>query len=66
MGVYILEKLKLCVIFGGQSPEHDISRLSVTSILQHLNLEKYEIYIIGITKNGAWRLYTGPLEKITD
>lgn len=61
-----MEKLKLCVIFGGQSPEHDISRLSVTSILQHLNLDKYEIYIIGITKNGAWRLYTGPLKKITD
>lgn len=61
-----MEKIKLCVIFGGQSPEHDISRLSVTSILQHLNLDKYEIYIIGITKNGAWRLYTGPLEKITD
>ena len=48
--------LELCVIFGGQSPEHEISRKSVTSVLNNLNKDKYNISTIGITKNGAWYL----------
>lgn len=59
-----MSKKSLCVIFGGQSPEHDISRKSVTSILNNLNKEKYEIHIIGITKKGAWYLYTGDIKNI--
>ena len=55
---------KLCVIFGGQSPEHEISRKSVTSVLNNLDKEKYEITVIGITKNGAWYLYTGDYKNI--
>ena len=57
-------KKKLCVIFGGESPEHDISLKSVTSILNNLNKDKYEIYTIGITKDGRWLLYSGDLPKI--
>ena len=56
--------LELCVIFGGQSPEHEISRKSVTSVLNNLNKDKYNISTIGITKNGAWYLYTGEYAKI--
>ncbi len=55
---------ELCVIFGGQSPEHEISRKSVTSILNNLNKEKYNITTIGITKNGEWYLYGGDYSKI--
>ena len=36
--------LELCVIFGGQSPEHEISRKSVTSALNNLNKDKYNIF----------------------
>ena len=36
--------LELCVIFGGQSPEHEISRKSVTSVLNNLNKDKYNIF----------------------
>ena len=43
--------VELCVIFGGQSPEHEISRKSVTSVLNNLNKDKYNISTIGITKN---------------
>ena len=56
--------LELCVIFGGQSPEHEISRKSVTSVLNNLNKDKYNISTIVITKNGAWYLYTGDYAKI--
>lgn len=52
-------KKNLCVIFGGESPEHDISQKSVTSVLNNLNKDKYNIYTIGITKKGKWQLYTG-------
>ncbi len=58
------DKLKLCVIFGGQSPEHEISRKSVTSVLNNLDKDKYEITKLGITKDGEWFLYTGDISKI--
>lgn len=55
---------ELCVVFGGQSPEHSISRKSVTSVLNNLDKSKYNITLIGITKNGAWYLYDGDYSKI--
>lgn len=58
------EKLKVCVIFGGQSPEHEISRKSVTSVINNLNKDKYDISVIGITKDGEWFLYTGDTANI--
>lgn len=60
------KKIRLCVLFGGQSPEHDISCKSVVSILNNLNEEKYKIHKIGITKKGEWLLYTGKTERIAD
>lgn len=59
-----MDKEKVCVIFGGQSPEHDISLLSVSSILAMLNKDKYDIYAVGITKDGRWFLYTGDYANI--
>ena len=52
-------KKNLCVIFGGESPEHDISQKSVTSVLNNLDKGKYNIYAIGITRDGKWYIYTG-------
>lgn len=49
-----MKKIKLCVIFGGVSTEHDISVLSATSVLKNLNRDKYDILPVGITKDGAW------------
>ena len=40
--------MKLAVLFGGISSEHDISCLSAASILRNLNKDKYEIYPVGI------------------
>lgn len=54
----------LCVIFGGKSPEHEISAKSVTSVLNNLDKNKYTVFLIGITKNGAWYLYTGDYKNI--
>lgn len=47
-------KLKLGVIFGGMSTEHDVSVISGNSILKNLNQDKYEIFPIYIDKEGKW------------
>ena len=59
-----LSKLKVCVIFGGKSPEHDISCISATSVINNLDKDKYKISTIGITKKGEWFLYSGKTENI--
>ena len=58
------DKKKVCVVFGGQSPEHDISLKSVTSVINNLDKNKYDIIKIGITASGKWYLYEGATEKI--
>ena len=57
-------KLSLCVIFGGVSSEHEVSRMSATSILENLSSEKYDVHMVGITKEGKWLLYTGDVKEI--
>ena len=57
-------KLKVLVLFGGQSPEYDISCISATSVLKNLDTDKYKISTIGITKKGEWFLYTGKVDNI--
>ena len=59
-----MERIKLAVIFGGMSTEHDVSIVSGMSVLKHLNKEKYEIYPIYIDKEGEWYHYTKPLPEI--
>lgn len=49
-----MQKLKLCVIFGGMSTEHDVSIVSGVSIIKNLNTEKYEIYPTYIDEEGNW------------
>ena len=43
-----MEKIKLAVIFGGQSTEHDVSIVSGTSVIKNLNKEEYDILPIYI------------------
>lgn len=60
------EKIKLLILFGGTSSEHEISRKSTASVLRNLDKSKYEIYCVGITKEGKWILTEAPTEKIED
>lgn len=61
-----MEKETIAVIFGGQSSEHEISRLSATFVINNLSKEKYNVLTIGITKDGVWYLYNGDSSKIAD
>ena len=47
-----MEKKKVLVLFGGMSTEHEVSRVSATSVLQNINKDKYNIGVIGIDKDG--------------
>ena len=59
-----MSKIKLGVIFGGMSTEHDVSIVSATSILKNLDKTKYEIYPIYIDEQGKWYEYTKPVNEI--
>ncbi|MBQ3215027.1 MAG: D-alanine--D-alanine ligase [Oscillospiraceae bacterium] len=52
-----MKKMNVCVLFGGVSPEHDVSLRSAESVLRNMDPEKYDIYPVGITKEGKWILY---------
>ncbi|HHV97309.1 MAG TPA: D-alanine--D-alanine ligase [Clostridiaceae bacterium] len=57
-------KKRIAVIFGGQSTEHEVSRFSAQSVIENLDKNKFEVVMIGITKEGKWLKYNGPVEKI--
>jgi D-alanine-D-alanine ligase len=46
--------VKVAVIFGGRSTEHDVSCRSAASVLQHLDRTRYEVLPIRITRDGVW------------
>ena len=52
-------KLNVCILFGGMSPEHEVSLRSAESVLNNIDPEKYNIFPVGITKEGNWLLYGG-------
>ena len=52
-----MKKLNVCVLFGGMSPEHEVSLRSAQSVLNNMNAEKYNIFPLGITKEGQWILF---------
>lgn len=56
--------MKLAVIFGGMSTEHDVSVVSGTSVLKNLDKEKYDILPIYIDKNGNFYEYTKDVKSI--
>ena len=54
-----MKKLSVCILFGGMSPEHDISVRSAESVLNNIDHEKYNVFPVGITREGDWILYGG-------
>src|SRR5438552_18826206 len=48
------EKIRVGVLFGGQSSEHEVSLASARSVMRAMDPEKYEVVPIGITRHGAW------------
>lgn len=57
--VLFVRKLSVCILFGGISPEHEVSLRSAEYVLNQIDKERYHIFPVGITKDGDWILYTG-------
>jgi D-alanine-D-alanine ligase len=51
-----VKKIRLGILFGGRSGEHEVSLTSAASVIEALDREKYEIVPIGITREGHWRV----------
>src|SRR5512138_106939 len=49
-----MARLRIGVIFGGRSGEHEVSLVSATSVINALDRERYEVIPIGITPEGRW------------
>jgi D-alanine-D-alanine ligase len=49
-----MAKLRVGILFGGRSGEHEVSLLSAASVLKAIDKTKYEVVPIGITKDGRW------------
>src|SRR5690242_12220217 len=49
-----MNRIRVGVLFGGRSGEHEVSLLSAASVLKAINQQKYEIVPIGISKEGRW------------
>lgn len=58
-----MQKIKVGVIFGGKSGEHEVSLVSATSVIKALDPNKYEVVEIGITTYGQWYKGENCLEK---
>jgi D-alanine-D-alanine ligase len=59
------KKLRIAVLFGGRSGEHEVSLMSARSVLSALDPDKYQITQIGITKEGVWLSGENVLETIS-
>jgi D-alanine-D-alanine ligase len=60
------KKIRIAVLFGGRSGEHEVSLMSARSIVLALNPEKYEITQIGITKDGVWMAGANVMDALTN
>jgi D-alanine-D-alanine ligase len=60
------KRLRIGVLFGGRSGEHEVSLASAASVIRALDPEKYEAVPIGITKDGRWLVGTGAVKMLPE
>ena len=60
------KKLRVGVLFGGRSGEHEVSLASAASVIRALDPEKYEAVPIGITKDGRWLVGSGAQKLLAE
>lgn len=58
------KKIRVGLVFGGRSGEHEVSLSSSNAVIANLDPEKYEVVPLGITKEGSWLLGTKPQQLI--
>jgi len=61
-----MSQLNVAIFFGGCSSEYSVSLSSASGVILNLDRERYNPIVIGITKEGTWYYYEGPVEKMLD
>ena len=61
-----MEKLTVLTLFGGNSSEHDVSTVSASSVINNIPRDKYDIIMLGITKDGRWLRYNGDVALLPE
>jgi len=56
----VKRKIRVGIVYGGRSGEHEVSLASATSVMANLDIDKYESVPIAITKEGSWLLGAKP------
>lgn len=59
-----MNKKTVAILFGGASSEHDVSTVSAKGIISNINKEKYNLVLLGITKNGEWFLFDDDINML--
>jgi len=62
----VTKKIRLGVLFGGRSGEHEVSLTSAASVMKALDPAKYEVVPVGITREGRWRVGSGAFGLLTE
>lgn len=58
-------RLRIGLLFGGESPEHEVSIVTARSIARHLNPDRFEVQPMGIARNGVWVVRGDPFARLT-
>jgi D-alanine-D-alanine ligase len=64
IGDQMVKKIRVGLIFGGKSGEHEVSLASAQSVARAIDKDKYEVTLIGITKQGRWIAGAGALKQL--
>lgn len=59
-------KKRIAVLFGGCSSEYEVSLQSAYAVIGQIDRERYEVYTVGISREGSWYLYEGETERIPE
>lgn len=62
----IIDKKKIAVLFGGCSSEYEVSLQSAYSVIEHINRDKYDVILVGISRSGEWYLFEDNIERIKE
>ncbi|ADK81998.1 D-alanine--D-alanine ligase family protein [Sediminispirochaeta smaragdinae] len=56
-----MKRIKVALLFGGKSGEHEVSLVSAASVFKHIDKERFDVALIAVDKDGAWFLQPQPL-----
>ena len=59
------QRIRVGIIFGGRSGEHEVSLRSARSVMDAIDKDKYEVLPVGITKEGRWIAGGDPMKALT-